>query len=327
MTNDEHIERQLHDAATDVRVGTGLPNEVRRRITARRFSTVAVASLVTISVIAVGTFAARSDFSRSLPPASSGLYSVNVPAEVWVVTEDGWLPDPALNLAWGRDSDTAETLACAGPFPPETSSVELIHEERGDVLSWEENFVSKGDTATVCRHNLDAEVLVGIANDPSAHRLVIDGELEVHLVRTETIPMVEPTEVACSPGIGFEPSHLPNDWVPELQEGAALGKDPFGNIAGHYSAEGSPGDDRKIDAGFIDLVAGGIRFEPPSDSDLIVLGRPAEFDEENGTIRFGFDGCDYVLVGAGVGRDELVPFAEGLQPVRSATEGSGKSVV
>ena len=327
MTDHEHIERRLHDAASDLRVGTGLPSEVRRRITARRFSTVTVASLVTISVIAAGTFVARSVSSSSIPPAGGSPYSVDVPAEVWVMTEDGFLADPSLNLSWGRDSEQAETLACVTGLPPETTRAELAHEETGDVLSWDKNFVSKGDMATVCSHDLEAEVLVGIANDPSAHRLVIDGELEVHLVRTETTPMVEPTEVDCSPAVGFEPSYLPRGWIPELQEGAALGKDPYDNIAGHYGAEGSPGDHRKMDAGFIDLVALNFRFEPPNDGDLVVLGQPAEFDDENGTIEFGSDGCAYVLVGAGVGREELVPFAEGLWVKERSEEPAATGVV
>lgn len=327
MTDHERIERELHEAAAEVRVGTAISSEVRRRIRARRFSTVAVASLVTISVIAAGTLAARSLSNSPLPPAGGDLYSADVPAEVWVVGEDG-LAAPALNLAWDRDSETGQTLACVGSLPRETSRVELVHDGSGDVLSWGGNFVARDDSVAVCAYNLEAEVLVRIANNPTEYRLIIDRELEVRLLRTESVPTSEPTVAKCEPGaIGFEPGYLPRGWVPELQEGAALGKDPFGNIIGHYSADGPPGGHKKIDAGFVDLVASGFRFPPPrdiepaSESDLVVLGEPAEFDEENGAIEFGFDGCAYALVGAGVGREELVPFAEGLRP---KAEGEGE---
>ncbi len=119
----------------------------------------------------------------------------------------------------------------------------------------------------------------------------------------------------CSPGVDFEPTYLPEGWMPQLQEGAGFGSDPFGNVVGHYGAEGPPGGEGKVHGGFIDLVAFNFRYEPPTIGDLItVLGQPAELDEENGIIDFGSDGCAYALVAGSNSRGELVSFAKGLRP-------------
>jgi hypothetical protein len=287
----------------------------RRRIATALTATFTVAALVSGATYAVASFGSgNSEIGPAQPTPTTSFavpdlffssiagerVSIAIQTQLGMVCYFGASVDDSLvtlEIVEGRESKTNVVM-----LRP-TALEEDIPEQQG-----------------FCARELDGEALGRVVASPSDHFLLADrgsGE-EIAALTSAASGAANPT---CERDVAFHPTYLPPRWVGELQEGSAVGTDVIENVIGHYGNDAEPGSEQKYEDGFLDLGVSPIPYSATDGSDVQVLGSPATIEEsEAGAwLSFGYEGCGYQLLGAGLPKRELIRFAEGLTDGKPAS--------
>lgn len=310
MSDHEHIERRLHEAATDISVGTGLPNEVRRRVNLRRTATMATSVVAVVALAFGGAFAAGAFTSQGteLTPAQPSV-SPTAPTSLFAAFDDGRSAEVGLD-------ETAGTVCFLLPGFDDTEIVFLEifapNDRQSSLHPLDSGFGQEVPTNgwDVCRLIANREAVRAISASPMDYTLWIKDE-----GGDEWIARLSTSRVTgCGPSVDFRPTYLPEGWIEDLQVGSASEVEWRG-LLGHYGNEQLPGTTSKADGGFADLMTGESPYALTGGERIRVLDGPARFGaiHEGFAVEFTQHECDYVLLGFGIEGDELRRFSEGLR--------------
>lgn len=176
MTDHEHIESKLHDAAAEIRVGTELPVDVRRRIRRMRLATVTASLVVVAALVLGGGFAASALLSESdkLGPAESTDASF---ARFFPTFEGDQRAVLEMDSAEGTICYSVDSLANPSGIEKIVISQEGLWRIRKGVPSTIELKPNDGyfspSSGDNCVGDIDHDAIARVMDDPSSFFLVV----------------------------------------------------------------------------------------------------------------------------------------------------------
>jgi hypothetical protein len=323
MTDHEHIERQLHDAAGEIRVGTSVPSKVRRRIKLRRLGTVAT-GLAVVAALAFGGSYAMGAFRSAAPvidPAEDNRRSLVT--QLFADFGNGERVVLELDPAAGAVCYSAEIVTTTERTS--LTRIDIVEDVQDKIPVVSFGWDTPVPEPTGCEVNLDKELVGRIIDLPHEYFLLLVRPGEGVSVSALSLEAFEQPDLRCGPPVDFEPTYLPNGWIRELQAGEGGGGE-FPGIVGHFGNDAPASSTEKASGGFADLIAEERFYAQGNTEQIRVLDGPATLGDihEGYSVEFRRHGCDYFLVAYGLNRDELERFAEGLR-MKSAGEAEQES--
>lgn len=323
------IERRLRDLGEQVRDSGGRavplgPHDLRR-IRVRRLATIATTVAVVAGLAVGGTYAASElwvdDSSFDVSQAGDVGFARYMPH---------FSPQHVAVIELNVDDETVCYSVDSLPDPSSIERVEIFHNDQQvgpghvtgiiDLVPNADYFSpSAGDD---CVRSVDRDALAAVIAEPRSYSLLVDYGAGIPLTAGLTVP---PPGGSCANKVDFVPTYLPEGWARELQPGGG-GGGWFRGVVGHYGGRAQNGTVEKAASGFADLLTEAA-YAQSSKTTISVLNASATLGSihEGYSVEFRRKGCEFVLMGFGVDRDELRRFAEGLRRRRYADVSDGRS--
>lgn len=312
MTSDQHIQRQLRDAAAHIRTETSLSSNVRRRIKLRRVRMVAT-SLVVIAALGSGATYAIANLQparENMGPAEEDRRSEAT--QLFADFGNGETVVIELDPVAGTVCYSARNVIATGRRPLTRIDIVQRQQERTPVVSFD--WDDPAPEPAGCATDVNRDLMGRIIDLPHEYLLLLVRPGQGVEFSPLSRDSLNQSVVGCGLPVDFGPTYLPAGWSRKLQSGSG-GGGTWKGVLGHYGNAAPAGTPAKAKGGFAELIAGERPYQQGNTERIRVLDRPATLGDihEGYSVEFTQHGCDYFLIAFGISRGDLRRFAEGLR--------------